>query len=124
MTRINVGVHPSELPDKFLLAENHEILRIPMALIRGKYNLSGMPEKFTLGKGHVKFFYKRMTYLYLRYLAILSECKKRGFQTTDYSGTFALTKALCPWAFVEDFRPEWRDREIILQRFKEKGFEL
>ena len=63
MTRINVGILPSELTDKHLLAEHREIKRIPNCIVKGKYNMNGIPDKFKLGTGHVKFFYNKLFYL-------------------------------------------------------------
>lgn len=57
MTRINVGVDPSELNTKMLIAEHREIKRIPNVIKSGRYSLTNQPKKFTLGTGHVKFFY-------------------------------------------------------------------
>ena len=41
MTRINVGVDPSELNVKMLIAEHREIKRIPNLIKIGKYNFIG-----------------------------------------------------------------------------------
>ena len=57
MTRINVGIPPAELVNQHLLAEHREIKRIPNCVAKGKYNMDGMPERFKLGTGHVKFFF-------------------------------------------------------------------
>ena len=62
MTRINVGIPPEELTDKHLLAEHREIKRIPNCIAKGKYNMDGIPDRFKLGKGHVKFFYNMNDY--------------------------------------------------------------
>ena len=125
MTRINAGIHPAELPSKLLIAENREILRVPelanKALLKPA-NFLGTPEVFCLGTGHVKFFYKRQTYIFRRYKAILAECKRRGFTVTDYS------------FILEDRKPDilWHDwtatpeaRALLVERIvTEKGFTL
>lgn len=116
MTRINVGVLPSELSDKHLLAEHREIKRIPNTIKSGKAKIEGIPEKFTLGKGHVKFFYNKLQYLYVRYIALYHECRKRNFNVTYYGEAFEnLPKEL--WNYYSE---EPGDREIILQRIKER----
>ena len=47
MTRINVGIPPSELNDKHLIAEAREIKRVPNCVAKGRYNLKSQPKEFT-----------------------------------------------------------------------------
>jgi len=116
MTRINVAVKPIELNDKMLMAEHREIKRIPNCIKKGRYNLSGIPDKFTLGTGHVKFFYNKLEYLHDRYVDLYYECLKRGFNVTNYEEAFNdLPNELYNWYDETD-----RDREIILQRINER----
>lgn len=82
MTRINL-VPPSELCDQHLLAEHRELTRIPNAVLRGRYSLENQPKEYTLGKGHVKFFYDKLWFLLDRYLEIDQECRARGFDVKD-----------------------------------------
>lgn len=84
MTRINAFIAPSELTDKHLLAEHREIKRIPNTVKSGKAKIENIPEQFTLGKGHVKFFYNKLAWLYYRYVKIYDECIKRGFNVQFY----------------------------------------
>ena len=76
MTRVNVGIKPSELIGKMLIAEHREIKRIPNIIKSGKYSMKGQPQLFTLGKGHVKFFYDKLEFLRKRYELLYTECKK------------------------------------------------
>ena len=78
MTRINV-VPVEELCDQHLLAEHRELTRIPNAIAKGRYSLDGQPSEYTLGKGHVKFFYDKLRFLLDRYYNLNNECRKRGF---------------------------------------------
>jgi len=78
MTRINL-VPPRELCDKHLIAEWRELVRIPRNLIKGKCKIESIPEQYTLGEGHVKFFYNKLAFLKTRYNALFMECKRRGF---------------------------------------------
>ena len=73
MTRINV-VPPSELCDKHLLAEYRELPRV-FALARP---CPDAPKEYTLGKGHVKFFYDKLWFLIHRFSALVAECERRG----------------------------------------------
>lgn len=120
MTRINVAIKPAELPDKLLLAELREIKRIPNVIRQGKYNLSGIPDQFTLGTGHVKFFYNKLEYLLKRYLALRREALERGFNVSDWSDAWNGV----PPELMNDYNETLRDRSILIERIAEKGFQL
>ena len=115
MTRINVGIHPAELTDKHLLAEHREIKRIPNCIAKGKYNMEGIPEKFKLGKGHVKFFYNKLEYLFTRYVKLYLECKNRGFNVQNYSKAWDNL----PEELLNHYEPTEDDRKLIQQRIIE-----
>lgn len=116
MTRINVGVHPSELNTKMLIAEHREIKRIPNNVRTGKAIIKDIPPKFTLGKGHVKFFYNKIGYLKTRYMQLYNECIKRGFNVTNYSDSFLGIPKTLMNGYVHS--PE--DRLIVLNRISER----
>jgi len=116
MTRINVAVKPIELNDKMLMAEHREIKRIPNSIKKGRYSLNGIPDRFTLGTGHVKFFYNKLEYLHDRYIDLYNECIRRGFNVTNYEEAFNdLPDELYNWYVETD-----RDRKIILERINER----
>ena len=119
MTRINIGIKPSLLSQKHLLAEHREIKRIPNTIRTGKARIEGIPEHFTLGKGHVKFFYDKLLYLFNRYQEIHSECIKRGFSVTDYSMAWSGV----PQALMNDYQPTADDISVIMGRLVEKDRE-
>lgn len=83
MTRINL-VPPEELTDQHLFAEFREIKMVPKALARSlksktaKEVLDSIPKEFTLGTGHVTFFYDKGLYLKNRYTKIKEELTHRG----------------------------------------------
>lgn len=116
MTRINCGIPVTELTDKHLLAEHREIKRIPNMIKNGKYRLTNQPKQFTLGTGHVKFFYSRLKYLLERYNQIHRECKQRGFNVTDYSNAWSGL----PIELMNDYTPTTRDMEIVRHRINER----
>ncbi len=93
MTRINV-VPVKELCDKHLLAEYRELPRV-FKLARVCYDA---PSAYTLGSGHVKFFYNKLKWLDVRFAQLVLEMRKRGFnpryETVPYTGreTSALYK--------------------------------
>ena len=116
MTRINVGIPPAELTDKHLLAEHREIKRIPNCVAKGKYNMDGIPDRFKLGKGHVKFFYDKLYYLLMRYTRLYAECKNRGFNVQCYVEAWRNL----PKELMNNYQPTYMDRKIVQERINEK----
>ena len=116
MTRINVGIPPAELTDKHLLAEHREIKRIPNCIAKGKYNMDGIPGKFKLGTGHVKFFYNKLLYLKNRYIILYWTCKRRGFNVQNYIGAWDNL----PQELMNDYKVKANDIRIIRERINEK----
>lgn len=117
MTRINVGIPPKELTSKHLLAEHREIKRIPNCIKKGRFSLIDQPTQFTLGKGHVKFFYTRLKYLFNRYNDLYGECLRRNFNVQDYSDAWNDI----PFEFMGDYQPTEQDISLIRQRINEKN---
>lgn len=78
MTRINC-VSPSELVDKHLLAEYRELPRV-FALARAPRSGEAFPSEYTLGRGHVTFFYDKLGYLANRHSQLVKEMLRRGFK--------------------------------------------
>jgi len=80
MTRINC-VPVDELSGPHLVAEYRELPRVfalaQKAAARGSFV---QPERYTLGKGHVLFFYTRLEYLARRHRELVEEMKRRGYQ--------------------------------------------
>ena len=111
MTRINT-VDPKVLTDQHLLAEHRELPRIfPLAraaLERG--DVSG-PERYTMGAGHVRFFYQRTAWLAVRHRALTAECERRGFRVQR--GELVPIKGV-EWA------PDDDDVVVNLERLREK----
>lgn len=112
MTRINVGIPPQQLSDKRLMAEHREIKRIPNTIISGKAKMEGIPSRFTLGKGHVKFFYDKIGFLGIRYKDILKECQYRGHNVTDYTEAFLSF----PSKHHNHYKPTFSDKMLIYDR--------
>ena len=116
MTRINVGIPPVDLVNQHLIAEHREIKRIPNCIAKGKYNMEGIPDKFKLGAGHVKFFYNKLLYLKNRYISLYNECIKRGFNVQNYIGAWDNV----PQELMNNYQPTCKDRLIIQERINEK----
>jgi hypothetical protein len=116
MTRINVGIPPSELNNKHLIAEAREIKRVPNCVGKGRFNLKGQPKEFKLGKGHVSFFYSRLGYLKKRYEELYIECKRRGFNVQYYGNAWDNI----PLHLMGDYTPSEVDIQIIRERISER----
>ena len=117
MTRINAGIEPTELTRQHLLAEHREIKRIPNAIVAGKAILTDIPRQFTLGKGHVKFFYDKLGYLKRRYVTIRDECFRRGYKVTDYEMAWDGV----PQHLMSNWEPSEADAAIVQQRIDDRN---
>jgi deoxyribonuclease (pyrimidine dimer) len=87
MTRINAHIPPAKLCDQHLVAEYREILRtnalaIKRARKEGKAMLKNIQQSFTLGGGHVTFFYDKLMYIHHRFDSLRSELINRGMNAT------------------------------------------
>ncbi len=122
MTRINL-INPKELSDQHLIAEYREIFMVGSALqrsIRSKTwvkTKNSLPKRFTLNKGHVRFFYDKGKYLHLRYLKIISEMKRRGMNP-DPNRLFK--KEQWPEELYNDWTATEIDKKIVRLRIQEK----
>jgi len=116
MTRINVGIPPAELVNQHLIAEHREIKRIPNCVAKGRYNMDGIPDRFKLGTGHVKFFYNKLLYLKSRYIKLYEECISRGFNVQNYINAWDNV----PIELMNDYQPTEVDRDIIKERINLK----
>lgn len=116
MTRISAGVKPIELCDRMLIAEHREIKRIPNAIKSGKAVVKDIPTRFTLGTGHVKFFYDKLSYLKARYESLHAECLERGFDVQDFTDAFDNI----PQELMGDWEECDECRQIVLERIWER----
>ena len=67
-----------------MLAEHRELTRIPNTILSGKAKVDVLkiPKDYTLGAGHVRFFYDKLEFLHNRYNQLHNECINRGFKVT------------------------------------------
>ena len=123
MTRINV-VDPKELSTKHLVAEYREIMRLPGNLNTSlnrkgkKFNLKEIPENYTLGTGHVKFFYNKMEFLEKRFKMLVQEMLNRNYKP-NY--TEMKTFAICDEQYYNDYIPTLEAIIINRQRIAERS---
>ena len=116
MTRVNCGIPPAELSKKHLMAEAREIKRIPNCVAKGRYNIKGQPKKFTLGEGHVKFFYDKLGYLKKRYEELYADCIRRKINVQYYGNAWDNV----PKHLMGDYIPTEEDKIIVRQRIFER----
>lgn len=126
MTRINV-VSPSELTNRHLMGEIHEITRV-YGLVRkaqdrkiNKYNFKDnikQPSSYTMGTGHVYFMYDKLGFVTERYYALNQEALKRNFKVNPID-RHTLTDGIQSWWFG-DYVPTQEAIEINRNRIEER----
>jgi deoxyribonuclease (pyrimidine dimer) len=123
MTRINSNVDPKQLMDQHLMAEYRELPMVLASLRRSlktqseREVLKKIPPKFTLNKGHVLFFYNKITFLRNRYDRLVSELHNRGYNL-DQGRVLDLNGI--PSTFFNDWSATPADDAVLEQRIKEK----
>ena len=122
MTRINL-VPPEELSDQHLVAEYREIFMVGSSLQRSlsspnwEKTKESIPKKFTLNKGHVKFFYDKGKYLSERYDVLIKEMQRRKMRP-DPSRTFK--KEQWPDELFNTWKPNDYDLKVVRTRINMK----
>ena len=119
MTRINSAIPVQCLTDEHLLAEHREIKRLPYCLQKAieSGSINKIPEKFTLGKGHVTFFIDKQYFCICRYISIYSELKKRNFNPTY----FTINWYGVDWDnYGADYKPTAEERALLTERITKR----
>ena len=110
MTRINV-VPVSELSDQHLIAEYHELPRV----LKQDINIADAPEKYCLGRGHMKWAKRHIGYTFNRFLSLIVEMRYRGFDTN-----FSITGLNLDPSLEKYYEPTQDDIELNRQRLREQ----
>jgi deoxyribonuclease (pyrimidine dimer) len=122
MTRINAGIHPSRLLDTHLFSEWRELPRI-FTMVKEGRNKSKPPAKFSLGTGHVCFFYDKLEYLFNRYNAILREIHIRSLPADYWTSKSVIDSCRQMKLDSVGVWNDWYDadaEEILIERIFEK----
>lgn len=114
MTRINV-VPVEQLCNEHLKAEYRELIRV----FRSAKVRDDVPEKYTLGRGHVIFFSNKLTWVLKRYDQLIFEMKKRGFRTTPVIGLRD-----CDPSLYNDWEPDDEAINLNWQRLRQRYQEM
>lgn len=122
MTRINC-IPPEQLSRAHLVAEYRELPRIfalvRAAIARGETPTDRRnPEEYTLGRGHVRFFYPRLGYLERRQQAIIAEMIARGYNPAFRSTSHLLEGISAEWC--GDWQPTPQAIALNLARIAER----
>lgn len=113
MVRVNL-IRPYHLADQHLIAEYLEIMML-IGYVKNYPEVKDIPEKYTLGKGHIKFFKNKLAYLKERHEELKKEMKKRNFETNKSIDLKDFKKEL-----LNKWSPSKEDIHIIKERIKWK----
>lgn len=119
MTRINC-VPVEELSRQHLIAEYRELPRV-FNLARKAYERQAITaaQTYTLGKGHLLFFYTRLGYLAKRHEELVAEMQRRGYKPT-FTTALTLAHADIPAALWGDWTPTPEALGLNRQRIAER----
>ena len=120
MTRINC-VPVQELSGPHLVAEYRELPRVfalaQKAAARGALS---QPKTYTLGKGHLLFFYTRLGFLSQRHLALVEEMKRRGYKPS-FEGVKRTDFPEIPDAYWGQWEPTPEALQLNRERIRERS---
>lgn len=120
MTRINC-VPVQELSGPHLVAEYRELPRVfalaEKAAARGG---ASSPPTYTLGKGHILFFYRRLGYLARRHAELVHEMKQRGYKPS-FQGVQRSGFPSIPDEYWGDWQPTAEAMHLNRERIKERS---
>lgn len=118
MTRINC-IPVETLADQHLLAEYNEMAMALASLRRSKATGRPLPSRseYTLGSGHVIFFYDKGKYLRRRYSELVAELTNRGYNLDP--------DRKMEWEVISkeldnDWIPDRKSQEINLERIRQR----
>jgi deoxyribonuclease (pyrimidine dimer) len=119
MTRINC-VPVQELSDPHLLAEYRELPRI---FTKARWPNAGekWQHSYTLGTGHMKFFYNKLGFLYKRQVELVEELKLRGFKPTFEPANLLVEHDDKPKNLWQDWTPTEEALAINRARIAERN---
>lgn len=121
MTRINV-VPPRILTRQHLVSEHRELPRV-FGLSRRAHGRGWTPNKaprrYTLGSGHVVFFYAKLAWCAERHTELVEEMERRGYAARLRLDNDRQRMAM-PVSLWKDWEPSPEELELNLSRLKER----
>lgn len=119
MTRINC-VPVEELSRQHLVAEYRELPRVFSLARKAAERKDIKPiEHYTLGKGHVLFFYTRLAYLARRHAELVREMQRRGYKPA-FTTPLTESHADIPAELWGDWTPTEEALAVNRQRIAER----
>ena len=118
MTRINL-IPVEDLYDQHLMAEYRELPRIFSYVEKLKDVPKDIPARYTMGKGHVKFFADKLTFLLGRQGNLIFELLKRDFKIKFNLQELYSRYEIIDEKFKKDYYPTKEEIEISRQRINE-----
>ncbi|MCK9510610.1 MAG: pyrimidine dimer DNA glycosylase/endonuclease V [Pigmentiphaga sp.] len=120
MTRINC-VPVQELSGPHLVAEYRELPRV-FALAQKAASRGDVVSlaAYTLGQGHLRFFYTRLGYLAKRHAELIAEMRRRGYQPR-FDGVRRDQYPEIPDALWNDWLPTEAALALNRQRIRERS---
>ena len=105
------------LPDQHLIAEYRELPRV----IKQNMNLKDAPEKYCLGKGHMKWGRKHSLFCLKRFKDICEEMSYRGLTINyPYDELERYYNKNCPDNIKNDYTPTGNDLKLSKERIIQK----
>jgi deoxyribonuclease (pyrimidine dimer) len=114
MVRVNL-INPKFLSDQHLIAEYNEILMLEGYVRKYPKICGDEPREYCLGKGHIKFFKNKLSYLHKRHELLKKEMRKRRFNAQKSMNIKKLPKIL-----HGDYNPDRKALRIISKRIMQK----
>lgn len=109
MTRINV-VPPEKLFNLHILAEYRELPRVftlaAQAAAKGSNWKRRQPLIYTMGPGHVLFFYDRLRWLAERHKLLVAELLARGYEPKFREDLYKKWRKQIPKEYWRDYAPD------------------
>ena len=129
MTRLNV-VPVSELTQPEIAGEWKEYPRL-FTLVRNRAAkghtpqtmIKEIPTSYTLGKGHVKFFYDKIAYAVQRYTDLCNEMLERGYNPNleMFNDIIDSCESSIPSCWWNDYTPTPEAIALNIQRMIDNG---
>lgn len=122
MTRVNV-VPVQELTREHLVAEYKEIMRLPKNIEKSlnrkskPFSKDEIPQEYTMGQGHVKFFYNKMEWVKQRFEQLVQEMNRRGY-TTNFTDSSMFDR--CPKTWFNNYQPDEKAMSVNRARIEER----
>lgn len=123
MTRINI-IPVEALTGQHLVAEYRELPRVfalaHKASLSDKPWTNRQPKNYTLGTGHVLFFYDKLLFLAKRHKQLVDEMLARGYKPTLTECLMQQWQERIPLAYWKDYEPTEAAVKINVERINKR----